>query len=87
VGRGEVSRWGGMNISDTNFLADVTSFSKHFIFTYKLCHDAMIYSQKFQHLLLDKWMQLISKEINFCPALFVLNKNLKFVHFTKLDGD
>jgi len=37
-----------MSISDKNFLADVTSFSKQFIFTYKFCHDAMIYSQKFQ---------------------------------------
>jgi len=48
VGKGKVSKWGQMSISDKNFLADGTSFSKHFIFTYKLCHDAMIYSQKFQ---------------------------------------
>jgi len=76
-----------MSISDKNFLADVTSFakhSKHFIFTYKLCHDDMIYSQKFQLFIVRQVdaMQIVSKhncitkisrKINFCLALFILN--------------
>jgi len=53
------------------FLADVTSFSKHFIFTYKLCHDAII-SQKFQLLIVTQVnaMQIILKR-------YCINQNIK----------